>query len=124
MYAVAKIILDIIFLPAMICLDFNDIDMMLRDTGKFNAIEGYGYGVNRVAATMNKLKAESMISESQAVMVCLYYNSESTSPLVMSELQSMVEVDNELPENKFFWGVSKDNSISDDAVRISLITIN
>ena len=124
MYAVAKIILDVIFLPSMICLAFNDIDMMLRDTGKFNAVECNGYGETRVADAMAQLKAESMMSESQNVMLCLYYNAESTSPLVMSELQSIVEVANELAENQFFWGVSVDSSITDDAVRISLITIN
>lgn len=122
MYATAKTILDMIFLPSMICLDRNDIDVMLRDSGQFDAIECTEYGINRVGNAMNQLKAESMMSTPQNVIVSLYFNSESTSPLMMYELQSVIEVANKLPRDNFFWTVSIDNSIADGAVRISLIT--
>ena len=123
MYTVAKTILDVIFIPSMIALDFNDIDKCLRNSTMYNAYEGIGYGENRVADAMAQLKAESMMSESQDVMLCLYYNAESTSPLVMSELQSVIEVANKLPYlTHISWGVSNDRTLSDGAVRISLVT--
>lgn len=123
MYAVAKIILDVIFIPSMIALDFNDIDKTLRNSTIFNAIEGIGYGENRVSDAMNQLNAKCMMSESKNVMLCLYYNAESSSLLVMSELQSVIEVANKLLYlTHISWGVSNDHTLSDGAVRLTLTT--
>ncbi len=62
------------------------------------------------------------MSESQSVILCLYYNSESTASLVISELQSVIEVANILPDNThFLWDVSNDRTLTYGAVTLHLL---
>lgn len=122
MYTVAKIILDVIFIPSMIALDFNDIDNLLRNSGNFKAAEGVGYGENRMHDALTQLNSNSILSSNKNAMVCIYANTDSTQPLVMDEIQSLVDVINKLPNNfNIIWGVSNDGTLTDGTVRISLI---
>lgn len=122
MSEVAKTILDVIFIPAMIALDFNDIDMMLRNSGTFKAAAGVGSGESRVQDALSQLTPVSILSSYKNAMVCIYANTDSTHPLVMNEMQSIVDGISKLPDNiNIIWGVSNDRTLTDGTVRISQI---
>ena len=122
MYAVAKAILDIIFIPSMIAIAFNDIDNLLRNSGTFKADEGVGSGAYRMQDALTQFNSNSILSSYKNTMVCIYANMDSTQPLVMDEMQSLVDAINKLPDNiNIIWGVSNDRSLTDGTVRLSLI---
>ncbi len=122
MYAVAKAILDIIFIPSMIAIAFNDIDNLLRNSGTFKATEGIGSGENRVQDALTLLNSNRILSSYKNAMVCIYANMDSTQPLVMDEMQSLDDFINKLPDNNnIIWGVSNDRTLTDGIVRTSLL---
>ena len=123
MSEVAKAILDIIFIPSLIAIAFNDIDNLLRNSGTFKAAEGIGSGENRMQDALTQLNSNRILSSYKNAMVCIYTNINSTQPLVMDEMQSLDDVINKLPDNiNIIWGVSNDRTLTDGTVRISLIT--
>lgn len=122
MYATAKTILDIIFIPSLIAIAFNDIDNLLRNSGTFKAAEGIGSGENRMQDALTQLNSNRILSSYKNAMVCIYTNINSTQPLVMDEMQSLDDVINKLQDNiNIIWGVSNDRTLTDGIIRVSLL---
>lgn len=120
-----KALLDIVFIPGFINLDFNDLLTCLKNSGQFRVATLRGLGDLRIANALSQLKDISPKIDTNLVtdiIIALYYNRDSKHPIEISETSAITKFIASLPSDvNAIFGLYHDDTIVDDSIRVDLI---
>ena len=119
-------ICDPITVKNRLCIDFNDINWILRKSGSAMNISGFASGDRRVTkALQNALESPLLkdcdIFSSKKMMMNFYYNPDSEDPLRMDETGEIQEfMKNFDHEVDVIWGAAHDSTL-EDQVKVTIL---
>ena len=122
----AQSISDLITVPGIINLDFNDVNTTLRDGGVAIISSGCGEGEHRITkAVENALESPLLknrdVYTSKKVLVNIYYSPKSNKPFKMEEVNEMTNfMNNFIPDVDVIWGTAHDESL-DDRIKVTIL---
>ena len=110
----ARSISDLITVKGVINLDFNDVNTTLRNGGAAIISSGYGTGERRVTKAIEDALESPLLKNrdvygSHKILMNVYFNPNSGSPLLMKELNEIQEfMANFDQEVDVIWGTAHD----------------
>ncbi len=122
----AQSISDLITVPGIINLDFNDVNTTLRDGGVAIISSGCGEGEHRITkAVENALESPLLknrdVYTSKKVLVNIYYSPKSKNPFKMEEVNEMTNfMNNFIPDVDVIWGTAHDESL-EDRIKVTIL---
>ena len=124
---VVSSICDLITPPdPRVCQDFNDVNYTLRRGGNAFIVSGFGSGERRVTkAIENALESPLLrdcdVFSSQKIMINIYYNPYSESPLLMEEVKEVQEFMGKFDkEIGVIWSPARDHSL-EDQIKVTIM---
>ena len=109
-------IVNLIAEPGLICLDFSDVSLILKDAGAATVGVGTGTGEKAAMEAMEKAAAFTLFDESINDAKSIIINiTGSDEKLSMYEVNEAVDVINKMTSGNvnIIWGVSVDNNLGD-----------
>lgn len=109
-------IVNLIAEPGLICLDFSDVSLILKDTGAVTVGVGTGIGEKAAMEAMEKAATFTLFDESINDAKSIIINiTGSDEKLSMYEVNEAVDVINKMTSGNvnIIWGVSVDNNLGD-----------
>ena len=122
----ASSISDLITSKGKVNLDFNDVNTTLRNGGAAIISSGYGSGERRVTkAIMDALESPLLknrdVYGSKKILMNFYFNPDSSSPLVMEEINEIQEfMANFDQEVDVIWGTTYDYTL-EDKIKVTVL---
>lgn len=119
-------ICDPITVKNRLCIDFNDINWILRKSGSAMNISGFASGNRRVTKALENaldspLLKDCDIFSSKKMMMNFYYNPDSEDPLRMDEMGEIQEfIENFDKEMDVIWGMAYDSTL-EDQVKVTIL---
>lgn len=119
-------ICDPITIRNRLCIDFNDVNWILRKGGNAFVVSGFASGERRVTKALeNALKSPLLkdcdVFSLEKIMMNFYYNPDSESPLLMEEMIEIQEfLGNFDQEVDVIWGMAHDNKL-EDQIKVTLL---
>jgi len=116
----ARSISDLITVKGVINLDFNDVNTTLRNGGNAIISSGYGKGERRVTKAIEDALESPLLKNrdvygSERILMNVYFNPNSGSPLLMKELNEIQEfMANFDREVDVIWGTAHDLSLEEE----------
>ena len=123
----ARSISDLITVKGVINLDFNDVNTTLRNGGAAIISSGYGSGEHRVTKAIEDALESPLLKNrdvygSRKILMNVYFNPDSESPLRMGETAEIQEfMANFDPEVDVIWGTAHDRTLEDGQVKITVL---
>lgn len=116
-------ILDPLFHFGPISFDFNDINLTLKDSGKFFV---YSFlsdtSQNHIINLTHEISQEFKELDFQNLSFILSYNNESPKTLQMSEIENFQDCIKSFPENvKIIWGVQNEENLKYNQIKVTTI---
>lgn len=109
-----------------VCMDFNDVNYTLRKGGNAFIVSGFGSGERRVTKALENalesplLKSCDVFSFKKILMI-IYYNRDSESPLLMEEMNQIQEfMENFDHEVDVIWAPAHDSTFKDQ-IKITIL---
>ena len=122
----ARSISDLITVRGVINLDFNDVNTTLRNGGAAIISSGYGTGERRVTKAIEDALESPLLKNrdvygSRKILMNVYFNPNSGSPLLMKELNEIQEfMANFDQEVDVIWGMAFDNTL-EDQIKVTVL---
>ena len=116
----ARSISDLITVKGVINLDFNDVNTTLRNGGAAIISSGYGTGERRVTKAIEDALESPLLKNrdvygSHKILMNVYFNPNSGSPLLMKELNEIQEfMANFDTEVDVIWGTAHDFNLEEE----------
>lgn len=118
-----RAILDMIFLPNMISLDFYDICYILKDCKRFKVISIKQKGEKPLKRAILKIEKQYSLDLYAQIIVSIVVNPEKVSSITMEDMSSLSELFCTLqPEISILWGIICDDKADTDTIRIDIIS--
>ena len=119
---VIKNLLQPILTPGLICYDFNDLCLTLRDSKFFKTliVEGKNVeeAVNKMKEKLEKVPAQHI----ESLSAHLYFNRERQHSMTMNDMKHLPDMISSLPESiNVIWSVNFDDTLPDDLIRFAII---
>ena len=109
-----------------VCMDFNDVNYTLRKGGNAFIVSGFGSGERRVTKALENalesplLKSCDVFSFKKILMI-IYYNRDSESPLLMEEMNQIQEfMENFDHEVDVIWAPAHDSTLKDQ-IKVTIL---
>ncbi len=122
----ARSISDLITVRGVINLDFNDVNTTLRNGGAAIISSGYGTGERRVTKAIEDALESPLLKNrdvygSRKILMNVYFNPNSGSPLLMKELNEIQEfMANFDQEVDVIWGTAHDLSL-EEQIKVTVL---
>ena len=122
----ARSISDLITVRGVINLDFNDVNTTLRNGGAAIISSGYGTGERRVTKAIEDALESPLLKNrdvygSRKILMNVYFNPNSGSPLLMKELNEIQEfMANFDKEVDVIWGTAHDLSL-EEQIKVTVL---
>ena len=122
----ARSISDLITVKGVINLDFNDVNTTLRNGGAAIISSGYGTGERRVTKAIEDALESPLLKNrdvygSRKILMNVYFNPNSGSPLLMKELNEIQEfMANFDQEVDVIWGTAHDLSL-EEQIKVTVL---
>ena len=122
----ARSISDLITVRGVINLDFNDVNTTLRNGGAAIISSGYGMGERRVTKAIEDALESPLLKNrdvygSRKILMNVYFNPNSESPLLMKELNEIQEfMANFDQEVDVIWGTAHDLNL-DEQIKVTVL---
>ncbi len=122
----ARSISDLITVKGVINLDFNDVNTTLRNGGAAIISSGYGSGERRVTKAIEDALESPLLKNrdvygSRKILMNVYFNPNSGSPLLMKELNEIQEfMANFDQEVDVIWGTAHDLSL-EEQIKVTVL---
>lgn len=119
---IIKTLLQPIVNPGLICYDFNDLRMTLRNFRFFKTLVTEGGSVEDAVNNMkNKLKNISL-QHIVTLSAHLFFNRERQPALTAGDMHPLTDLISKFPESiDVFWSVNFDDTIPGDLIRFTII---
>lgn len=119
---IIKTLLQPIVNPGLICYDFNDLRMTLRNFRFFKTLATEGESVED-AVNNTKKKLEKVLTQHiESLSAHLYFNRERQPTITKSDMKHLSEMISSLPESiNVIWSVNFDDTIPGDLIRFTII---
>lgn len=119
---VIKHLLQPIVTQGLICYDFNDLRLTLRNFQFFKtlAVEGENVeeAVNNMREKLEKIPAQHI----ESLSAHLYFNRERQPHITMADMEHLSDMISSLPESiSAIWSVNFDDTLPDDLIRFTII---
>ena len=103
-----------------VCMDFNDVNYTLRKGGNAFIVSGFGSGELENALESPLLKDCESFSFKKILMI-IYYNRDSESPLLMEEMNQIQEfMENFDHEVDVIWAPAHDSTLKDQ-IKVTIL---
>jgi len=122
----ARSISDLITVRGVINLDFNDVNTTLRNGGAAIISSGYGTGERRVTKAIEDALESPLLKNrdvygSHKILMNVYFNPNSGSPLLMKELNEIQEfMANFDQEVDVIWGTAHDLTL-EEQIKVTVL---
>ncbi len=122
----ARSISDLITVRGVINLDFNDVNTTLRNGGAAIISSGYGTGERRVTKAIEDALESPLLKNrdvygSRKILMNVYFNPNSGSPLLMKELNEIQEfMANFDQEVDVIWGTAHDLNL-EEQIKVTVL---
>ena len=122
----ARSISDLITVKGVINLDFNDVNTTLRNGGAAIISSGYGTGERRVTKAIEDALESPLLKNrdvygSHKILMNVYFNPNSGSPLLMKELNEIQEfMANFDQEVDVIWGTAHDLTL-EEQIKVTVL---
>ena len=122
----ARSISDLITVRGVINLDFNDVNTTLRNGGAAIISSGYGTGERRVTKAIEDALESPLLKNrdvygSRKILMNVYFNPNSGSPLLMKELNEIQEfMANFYQEVDVIWGTAHDLNL-EEQIKVTVL---
>lgn len=107
-------------------LDYNDLDIMLKDSQYAVITSAFGEGEHRVTDAINKICNSSVWNEyclnsAKKLVIKILCAKDSGQPLIVSEMQELVDFTSRLPRDlDIKWALGDDSTVEDKVKLIFL----
>ena len=108
------------------CIDFNDLNYTLHKGGQAMVFSGYAKGERRVTKALEDAFESPLLKDcdifcSRKMMMALYYNPDSESPVLMEEMNEIQEFMSKLdPDTDVIWGLVWDRTL-EDQIKVTIL---
>ena len=122
----ARSISDLVTVRGVINLDFNDVNTTLRNGGAAIISSGYGTGERRVTKAIEDALESPLLKNrdvygSRKILMNVYFNPNSGSPLLMKELNEIQEfMANFDQEVDVIWGTAHDLNL-EEQIKVTVL---
>jgi len=122
----ARSISELITAKGKINLDFNDVNTTLRNGGVAIISSGFGEGEHRVTKAIEDALESPLLKNrdvfgSHKILINVYFNPESSSPLRMQELNELQDFMANFDQDvDVIWGVSYNNTL-EEQIKITVL---
>jgi len=117
-----KHLLQPIVTQGLICYDFNDLRLTLRDFQFFKTLVAEGKNVEEAVNNMKEELEKVKIQHIEALSFHLFYNHERQPSVTMADMKHISDMISGLPESTdVIWSVNFDDTLPDDLIRFTVI---
>ena len=122
----ARSLCDLITVKNKICLDFNDVNYTLRKGGNAFIVSGFGSGERRVTKALENALESPLLKSCDVfsfkiILMIIYYNRDSESPLLMEEMNQIQEfMENFDHEVDVIWAPAHDSTLKDQ-IKVTIL---
>ena len=108
------------------CIDFNDLNYTLHKGGQAMVFSGYAMGERRVTKALEDAFESPLLKDcdifcSRKMMMALYYNPDSESPVLREEMNEIQEFMSKLdPDTDVIWGLVWDRTL-EDQIKVTIL---
>ena len=101
-----------------VCMDFNDVNFTLRKGGNAFIVSGFGSGERRVTKALENALDSPLLKDCDSfsfkkILMIIYYNRDSESPLLMEEMKQVQEfMENIDHEVDVIWALAHDSTLN------------
>ncbi len=119
---VIKHLLQPIVTQGLICYDFNDLRLTLRNFQFFKTLAVEGKNVEEAVNNMKKELEKIPAQHVESLSAHLYFNRERQPHITMADMKHLSDMISSLPESIcVIWSVNFDETLPDDLIRITII---
>ena len=109
-----------------VCMDFNDVNYTLRKGGNAFIVSGFGSGERRVTKALENALESPLLKSCDVfsfkiILMIIYYNRDSESPLLMEEMNQIQEfMENFDHEVDVIWAPAHDSTLKDQ-IKVTIL---
>ena len=109
-----------------VCMDFNDVNYTLRKGGNAFIVSGFGSDERRVTKALENALESPLLKDCDSfsfkkILMILYYNRDSESPLLMEEMNQVQEfMENFDHEVDVIWAPAHDSTLKDQ-IKVTIL---
>lgn len=109
-----------------VCMDFNDVNYTLRKGGNAFIVSGFGSGERRVTKALENALESPLLKDCESfsfkkILMIIYYNRDSESPLRMDEMSEIQEfMANFDHEVDVIWAPAHDSTLKDQ-IKVTIL---
>lgn len=109
-----------------VCMDFNDVNYTLRKGGNAFIVSGYASGERRVTKALENAMESPLLKDCDSfsfkkILMIIYYNRDSESPLLMEEMNQIQEfMENFDHEVDVIWASAHDSTLKDQ-IKVTIL---
>ena len=109
-----------------VCMDFNDVNYTLRKGGNAFIVSGFGSGERRVTKALENALESPLLKDCESfsfkkILMIIYYNRDSKSPLLMEEMNQIQEfMENFDHEVDVIWAPAHDSTLKDQ-IKVTIL---
>lgn len=119
---IIKTLLQPIVNPGLICYDFNDLRMTLRNFRFFKTLATEGESVEDAVNNMKNKLENLSLQHIVTLSAHLFFNRERQPALTAGDMQPLTDLISKFPESiDVFWSVNFDDTIPGDLIRFTII---
>lgn len=119
---IIKTLLQPIVNPGLICYDFNDLRMTLRNFRFFKTLVTEGESVEDAVNNMKNKLENLSLQHIVTLSAHLFFNRERQPVLTAGDMQPLTDLISKFPESiDVFWSVNFDDTIPGDLIRFTII---
>lgn len=108
--------------PGLICYDFNDLRMTLRNFRFFKTLVTEGGSVEDAVNNMKNKLENLSLQHIVTLSAHLFFNRERQPALTAGDMQPLTDLISKFPESiDVFWSVNFDDTIPGDLIRFTII---
>lgn len=119
---IIKTLLQPIVNPGLICYDFNDLRMTLRNFRFFKTLATEGESVEDAVNNMKNKLENLSLQHIVTLSAHLFFNRERQPALTAGDMQPLTDLISKFPESiDVFWSVNFDDTIPGELIRFTII---
>lgn len=119
---IIKTLLQPIVNPGLICYDFNDLRMTLRNFRFFKTLVTEGRSVEEAVNNMKNKLENLSLQHIVTLSAHLFFNRERQPALTAGDMQPLTDLISKFPESiDVIWSVNFDDTIPGDLIRFTII---
>lgn len=119
---IIKTLLQPIVNPGLICYDFNDLRMTLRNFRFFKTLVTEGGSVVEAVNNMKNKLENLSLQHIVTLSALLFFNRERQPALTAGDMQPLTDLISKFPESiDVIWSVNFDDTLPEDLIRFTII---